>query len=266
MYNIRKITLIVLVMIVRTGYCAGASSPSEANEVTAILDALSHKTSGLQSYQCKVEYLFSQPVLDSKTLRTGTLYYARFGGGSKLRIDFNTLSQDDGPQQKYVECYIFDGQWLTHIDYQIKQVKKRKLAEANEPIDAFELAKRNFPIIGFSKTDDLKKEFDVNLVNEPNGPTHLHLTVKQNSQYKDDYKSVEVWIDTGKSGLPDKITNTTNNGDIYEISFVLPRVNEPIDEKVFDFTIPDGFGVEIMPFEETKKKNGQESTRNLDLN
>ena len=138
-------------------------------------------------------------MLESKTLRTGTLYYARFGGGSKLRINFDTLTQDDGPQQKYVEYYIFDGQWLTHIDYQIKQVQKRQLAEANEPIDAFELAKRNFPIIGFSKTDDLKKEFDVNLVGESNGLVHLHMKVKPDSIYKDDYKSVEVWIDTGKS-------------------------------------------------------------------
>jgi outer membrane lipoprotein-sorting protein len=250
-----------------------ASSPRVDN----ILKDLHNAVSNLKSYQCRVEYLFSQPVLDSKTLRTGTLYYARFGGGSKLRIDFDTLSQDDGPQQKYVECYMFDGQWLTHIDYQIKQVQKRQLAEAsaagetspkggNEPIDAFELAKRNFPIIGFSKTDDLKKEFDVNLVNEPNGLTHLHLTVKQNSKYKDDYKSVEVWIDTEKSGLPDKITTTTTNGDIYEIKFASAKANEAIDEKVFEFIIPDGFGVEITPFKESKKKSDQELTQNLELN
>ena len=171
----------------------------------------------LKSYQCKVEYLFSQPVLESKTLRTGSLYYARFGNGSKLRINFDTLTQDDGPQQKYVEHYIFDGQWLTHIDYQIKQVQKRQLAEANEPIDAFELAKRNFPIIGFSKTDDLKKEFDINVVNRliprkrnPN-LIHLHLKVKPDSQYKDDYKSVEIWIDK-ELMLPAQIDRGFNRG------------------------------------------------------
>jgi outer membrane lipoprotein-sorting protein len=240
------VAVIAAVGIYWPAYCA-ESLRSDANSVTAILDALSRKTSGLQSYQCSVEYLFSQPVLDSKTLRTGTLYYARFGGGSKLRIDFNTLSQDDGPQQKYVECYIFDGQWLTHIDCQIKQVQKRQLAEANEPTDAFELAKRNFPIIGFGKTDDLKKEFDVNLVNEPNGLTHLHLTVKPDSQYKDDYKSVEVRIDT-KLSLPAKIMAVSTEGDIYEIKFVSAKANEKIEEKVFEFIIPDGFGKpEIIP-------------------
>jgi outer membrane lipoprotein-sorting protein len=176
------------------------------------------------------------------------LSYARFGNGSKLRINFETLTQDENPQQKYGEQYIFDGQWLTHIDYQIKQAQKRQLAEANEPVDAFELAKRNFPIIGFDKTEDLKKEFDVNFISELNGLIHLYMRVKLGSIYKDDYKSVDVWIDTAKSGLPDKITATNTNGDIYEIRFIEPKVNKPIDEKVFEFTIPDGFGKpEIIP-------------------
>jgi outer membrane lipoprotein-sorting protein len=215
-----------------------------------------------------VEYLFSQPVLESKTLRTGTLYYARFGNGSKLRINFDNLSQDDGPQQNYKECYIFDGQWLTHIDYQIKQVQKRQLAEANEPIDAFELAKRNFPIIGFSKSDDLKKEFEVSQVGEPNGLINLNLKVKPDSQYKDDYKSVEIWIDTrlgegankateateapsrSRKGLmlPSRLTAVSTEDDIYEINFVAPRVDEPVDEKIFEVTITAGFGKpEIIP-------------------
>jgi outer membrane lipoprotein-sorting protein len=220
----------------------------DPNSVSGTLDALKQKTNQLKSYQCKIEYLFSQPVLESKTLRKGTLSYARFGDGSKLRINFDTLTQEDGPQQNYKECYIFDGQWLTHVDYQIKQVQKRQLAEANEPIDAFELAKRNFPLIGFDKTEDLKKEFDVNMVGESDGLVHLFLKVKPGSIYKDDYKSVDVWIDSAKSGLPDKITATTPNGDIYEIRFVGPKVNEPIDEKVFEVTIPTGFGKpEIIP-------------------
>jgi len=118
----------------------------------------------------------------------------------------------------------------------------------NEPIDVFELARRNFPIIGFSKTDDLKKEFDVNLIGEPNGLIHLHMRVKPDSIYKDDYKTADIWIDTGKSGLPDKITTTTTNGDIYEIKFASAKANEAIDEKVFEVTIPDGFGEpEIIP-------------------
>jgi outer membrane lipoprotein-sorting protein len=73
------------------------------------------------------------------------------------------------------------------------------------------------------------------------------LKVKPDSIYKDDYKSVEVWIDK-QLMLPAKISAVSTDGDIYEISFVRPKVNEVIDEKVFEFTIPDGFGEpEIIP-------------------
>ncbi len=257
-----KILIIVAVMGV-IGVCSfsscsatpAAGSKDDANSVSVVLDEMRQEASRLQSYQCKVEYLFSQPLLESKTLRTGMLYYARFGDGSKLRINFDTLSQDDGPQQDYKECYIFDGQWLTHIDYQIKQVQKRQLAEANEPIDAFELAKRNFPIIGFSKTEDLKKEFEISQVGEPNGLINLRLKVKPDSQYKDDYKSVEIWIDK-KLMLPSKLTAVSTEDDIYEISFIEPKVNKPIAEKVFNVTIPPGFGKpEIIPL--SKGQNGK---------
>jgi outer membrane lipoprotein-sorting protein len=226
-----------------------ANPPVDVNKgsVDNILDGLQKAAAGLKSYQCKVEYLFSQPMLESKTLRTGDLLYARFGNGSKLRIDFNTLSQDDGPPQNYKEYYIFDGLWLTHIDYQIKQVQKRQLAETNEPIDAFELAKRNFPIIGFGKSEDLKKQFDINLISEPNQLMHLHMSVKPDSQYADQYKSVDIWIDK-TTMLPAKIEAASTEGDIYDISFIDPKVNQIIDEKAFDFTIPADFGKpEIIP-------------------
>jgi outer membrane lipoprotein-sorting protein len=249
-----KMMMIVVGVIGVCGIASCAGTPtvcphSDANagSVENILKGLQEAAGKLRSYQCKVEYLFSQPVLESKTLRTGTLHYARFGEVSLLRISFDTLTQDEDPQQRYVECYIFDGQWLTHIDFQIKQIQKRQLAGPNEPIDAFELAKRNFPIIGFSKNDDLKNQFEVSSVGEPNELIHLNLKVKPGSQYADEYKSVDIWID-GPVVLPAKIVAVSTEGDIYEIRFVGPKVNAMIDEKVFDFTITDGFGKpEIIP-------------------
>jgi outer membrane lipoprotein-sorting protein len=262
---------ILIILVVISGGCGRASCAevlpanppvdNNTDSVSKILDGLQKAAAGLKSYQCKVEYLFSQPVLESKTLRTGDLHYARLGAGSKLRINFDTLSQDDGPQQNYKECYIFDGQWLTHIDYQIKQVQKRQLAEANEPIDAFELAKRNFPIIGFGKSEDLAKQFDVNLIEPPQSVipaqakrsgvplcgagiqnlVQLHLIGKPDSQYADQYKSVDIWIDRA-SMLPAKIDAVSTEGDIYEIRFIDSKVNQPINEKAFEFTIPEGFG------------------------
>ena len=211
----------------------------------------------MNSYQCRLEYLFSQPLFESQSLRKGLLYYQRQQQSSKLRIDFQTLKQDDERQQKYIEQYIFDGIWLTHIDYQIREVKKQQLAEPNEPADAFDLAAEHFPIIGFTQAGDLKKDFDISLVEqqqaEPNGFIRLHLKVRPDSVYKDDYTSIDFWIDR-KLNLPARITAVSTEQDIYQIMFIEPKVNQKIDKKVFEVKVPAGFAApEIVPLKKKAK-------------
>ena len=229
------------------------SQPTEKVKVDSadtILEQLKQKTAELKSYHCRIEYLFSQPLFESQTLRKGVLYYEKCNGKSKLRINFQTLKQDDEAEQKYIEQYIFDGVWLTHIDYQIKEVKKRQLAEANEPVDAFELAGRNFPLIGFSETEDLKKDFEIKLVerqkDEPENFVHLYLKVKPDSSYENDYTSFDFWIDT-RTALPAKIAAVSTEEDIYQIKLLGAKLNERINKKVFELKIPKGFGEEIIP-------------------
>jgi len=224
----------------------------DVNSVDGILRNLSQSTAELKSYQCRIEYKFIQPLLESETLRKGVLYYQRCDGKSALRINFQTLKQDDEEEQKYIEQYIFDGVWLTHIDYQIEQVKRYQQAEANEPVDAFDLVSQNFPIIGFSKIEDLKKQFEIKLVKQKKGKAQLHLKVKADSIYKDDYTSIDFWIDK-ELGLPAKIVATSTEEDIYEIGLLKPKVNEGIDKKVFEVKIPKGFGEEIIPLKKKTK-------------
>ena len=226
----------------------------DVNSVDGILRNLSQSTAELKSYQSRIEYRFIQPLLESETLRKGVLYYKKGDGKSALRINFQTLKQDD-EEQKYIEQYIFDGVWLTHIDYQIEQVKRYQQAEANEPVDAFDLVSRNFPIIGFSKVEDFKKEFDIGLVEQQGGGVkdfvHLHLKVKADSIYKDDYTSIDFWVDR-ELYLPAKIIAVSTEEDIYEIKLLDARVNGKIGKAVFEIKIPKGFGEEIVPL---KKKD-----------
>ena len=178
--------------------------------------------------------------------------------------------------------YQFDGIWLTHIDHQLKTVECRQLAEpadpneqadADKPMDPFDLVTRNFPIVGFTKVDDLKKEFEIKLVEQkekephPVVPAkagihdfiHLHLKVKPNSVYKDDYTTIDFWMDK-KLGLPARIiavatTDDANlQGDIYQLKFVKPKINKKIDKKVFGIKIPRGFGKpELFPLKKDEK-------------
>jgi outer membrane lipoprotein-sorting protein len=245
--------------------------------VNIVLEKLNKTTSTLKSYQSQIEYKFLQPVLDSETLQKGVFYYAKSDEQSALSINFNTLKQDDEKEQKYVERFIIldgarlplsdrelKGIWLAILDYQIKEVKYYQLAEpndSNESTDVFDLVSKQFPMLGFSKIEDLKKHFEVNLVESENTESEkfiqVHLKVKPNSIYIDDYFSIDFWIDK-KLNLPVKIIAVKSTPeppyrDIVEIKFLKPKVNKRIDKKVFELKIPKGFGEpEISPLERKK--------------
>ncbi len=213
------------------------------------LKKLRERTGRLESYQCKLEYLFKQPILESKSRRRGVLYYQRFGDKSKLRISFLKLKQDEFAEEDYREEYIFDGVWLKQIDYQIKSVKLIQESEPNEPVGAFDLAKRNFPVIGFSSTEEMEREFEIEVSEDTAQFIKYHLVVKDGSIYEGDYKVIDFWVDK-KSVLPSKIEARTAEGEVYEIKFLEPRVDKPIRKEVFDVEIPDGFGEpEVVPLE-----------------
>ena len=276
------ITKVALVLLLTVSNCwAGGCKESLAAQqpekvkpdpVEAVLKQLNQKTAKLKSYEGRIEYEVNQPLFETKTLRKGVLYYARFDNKkTKLRINFQTLKQDDEKEQKYIEQFIFDGVWLTQLDYQIKTVRCHQLAEPNKPVDAFELASKNLPIIGFAKIKDLKKQFEIKLIEPQKEHTtvipakagiqqfvHLHLKVKPDSVYKDDYTHIDFWIDK-KLGLPTKVVAVSTEpeppfGDITEIKFLKPKVNKKLDKKVFDFKIPRGFGKpEIIPLKKKSK-------------
>jgi outer membrane lipoprotein-sorting protein len=235
--------------------CAESTEQLKADPLEATLEQLKQQTRQLGSYQCRIKYLFSQPVFDSQTLRKGRMYYKKFNDKSTLRINFETIKQDDEPQQSNIEQYIFDGVWLTHIDYQLKEIKRHQMTEPNQPADAFELARENFPIIGFSKTEDLRKDFEIVLIDLPEETAknliQLRLKVKPDSRYYQDYTSVDFWIDKSKY-LPARVRAVTAEADIYEISFLEAKVNQKLKDKVFEIKVPKDFGkVKFIPL----KKN-----------
>lgn len=221
------------------------SQIAEPNLVKTVLKRLSWQTGELKSYQGRIEYLFSQPLFESQTLRKGLLYYEKSDGQSKLRINFQMLKQDEEKEREYIEHYIFDGVWLTHIDYQIKGIKCYQQAEPNRPVNAFELAKSSFPIIGFTKAEELEKEFEIKSAEKqkPKAADFIRLILKprRGSVYKDDYTSIEFWI-CRKLYLPAKIVAISTEEDIYEIRLIEPKINEAIEKEIFELKIPEGFG------------------------
>jgi len=256
------LSLLLLLSACQAGWSAENSAccqpkQIDANSVESILNQLKQKAAELNSYQCLVEYEVNQPVFETRTFRKGILYYAKYGKISKLRVNFQTLKQDDEKEQKYAEHFIFDGIWLTRINYKIKRVERRQLAEPNEPAEPFDLASRSLPVIGFTKIEELKKQFEIKFVQPEKDKTensfHLHLKVKPDSKYKDDYTVIDFWIDK-KLPLPTKVVAITTEEDIYEIRFLKPQINKKIDPEVFKFDVPKDFTIEVI----TLNKKGSE--------
>ena len=241
--------------------CPEQTPPEKAalDTVDDVLARLQAKTSKLTSYEGGIIYRFKQPLLESESLRRGVLHYAKYDQRTFLRIDFQTLRQDEEPEQRYREEYIFDGVWLTVLNYQVKSAKRHQLAEEDKPADAFNLASENLPVIGFTRITDLKREFEIRLVEEKNpersGLVRLHLRTKPQSKYKDDYTSLDFWMDAGQ-GLPVRIVAFSPEEEVYEIELVQPKINLGVNRKVFEYSIPRDFGSpEIVPLRKQPPDN-----------
>lgn len=228
--------------------------PDTAEGVIALLRAQNEK---IKTYQCKLSYLFIQEpeLLDSRTLSKGELFYAKDPNDlkrSKLRINFLTRKQDEETEKPHIEQFFFDGFWLIRLDYQLKKTDYYQKARPGKPVDVFELIGHNFPIIGFTRSEELAKQFEITLLEDhkagPDKPVHLRLKVKDDSRYKEDYKTIEFWIDRALF-LPKRIQTTSTEGDIYDISFLEPRLNKKMPNGIFAVEPPDDFSKNTHPLE-----------------
>jgi hypothetical protein len=253
------IRITVLLVGLATGLSWGADATSagparqtasEPNALDQVLQSLQDRAAKLKTYQVNMDYIFKQPLLESQQRRTGVLYYAKLDNRSSLRIDFQTLQQDEEKPQAYKQQYLFDGVWLLEVDYQLQSATRRQLAEPNKPLDAFSLASKHVPVLGFSKVEDLRKQFEIELVAEPPAQPaprpHLHLKVKPDSVYKDDYVSIDFWIDH-QTGLPAEVKAVTPEEDVYEIKLTDPKVNLELDRKLLQVDIPPKFSKQVIP-------------------
>jgi len=236
---------------------SGRRTLSKKKLASEYLERLSVKTRQLESYQCRISYLVVQTQFDgAKTLQNGKFYYRKTNGRTQLRINFETLKEDDETPQDYKDEYIFDGRWLTQIDYQTEQVKRYEKAEEGEYVDAFELIRQSFPIIGFNKAEELEKDFAIKFVEQKSTKAgdfvQLNLKPKPESEYAEDYVSIDFWIDI-EIDLPSKIAAVNTEQDLYTIEFLKPVINKTIDKTIFEYKIPKGFTVEINKLDDENK-------------
>jgi len=223
-----------------------AKAADRQSPLDEVLAKLQEQADKLVSYQAKIDYLFVQDpeMLDSRSLRRGEIYYLKDKAGSNLRVNFATVRQDDEDEQKYIKQFVFDGVWLRIIDYQLEKVDSYQQSPEGEPVDVFEHITHYFPMIGFSKTASLKSDFDITLVesaeiDEPNF-IHLHLKVKAGSAYREDYETVDFWVDN-ESFLPIRLVSISTEGDRNEILLSEVKINKKLKNSVFKVETPQHF-------------------------
>ncbi|MCD6175701.1 MAG: hypothetical protein J7K65_08070, partial [Planctomycetes bacterium] len=156
------------------------------------------------------------------------------------------------------EEYLFDGVWLTRIDYKLKQIDLYQKAPEDKPIDVFELISSNFPLIGFSNIDQLRKDFDIRLPENPDESDKsikLLLSVKKGSRYEKEYKKIDfrVAIDTY---MPEQIVAYSSQGDIHDIKFKEFKINKKLKKAVFTIETPSDFRKNTERLEEKPTEKG----------
>lgn len=239
--------------------CAGPDNTepnrtaTEVLTVKQILDEMHKAAQTLTSLQANVEYLFIQDpeLLEARSVRQGIIYYSKGTPKSNLRITFHTIQQDAEEPQSRPEHYLFDGVWLTKIDWAMETVDLYQKALADQPVGVFDFISHNFPMVGFTDPQKLEKEFYISVspaAAEPNEPQHLFLKVREDSIYKDDYTKIEVWVNR-RTWLPVRLAAVSVQGDFLDLKWHDLRTNEQIPPGVFLIEIPAHFRKNTHPLE-----------------
>jgi hypothetical protein len=113
-------------------------------------------------------------------------------------------------------------------------------------------------LIGFTRAANLKKEFEIKLVESPeqidaDKRIQLKLTPKKDSIYIQDYNSIDFLIDK-QTFMPVKMSAASADKDIFE-EIVLGDtiINEPLKESIFEMELSENFEKTIIPYKKSEE-------------
>jgi hypothetical protein len=214
--------------------CQQVCSAIEPNDT---LQKLNQSVKKIKNLSAQVEYIHAQPLFETKTIRTGKIFYVKDANCGQLRINFLTLKQDDANEQNYREDYVFDGWKLTKIDHQSKSAITEQFAK-DKAIEPFELVQDYFPIVGFDEPNKLSEQFEITVIAGSDG--QLRFIPKKNSRYFKAYKQVDCKL-SAKNYLPTEFNASTCDDEEITIKLTQTDLQKAIDKTVFDLNIPADF-------------------------
>lgn len=219
--------------------------------VDAILDRLEAKGKAIKGLSCRLIYTFVtvEPVED-KTIKKGTLLFARGDPNSKFLIRFTELIAA-GVIDRHEQHFLFDGEWLTELNQKSKTVIRRQIARKGERIDPFELGKGPFPLPFGQKRAEMLKQFKIELspfaLGDPLHTKHLHCVPRASTELGRKYSRVEIYVDT-RLDIPVRIVSERiSDGNRIEVDFKEVDLNEAPAGSRFQIKVPKGYDVTTEP-------------------
>lgn len=254
--KLKKFWISLLLLSLLPTSVFAAPTGGESKKLAEILQKMQKATNNLNTLSADMEYLYIQDpeLIDAKTIRNGNVYFKKNEAGSRLLISFLTRQQDDGEVLKRPEYFLFDGVWLTKIDMELETIDRYQEAPEDQPVGVFEFISHNFPMVGFTDPNNLDKEFIISVPEkQPENATHLHLKVKDDSVYREDYKELDVWVDN-TTWLPTRLTAWSTQGDFYDLKWTDIKINKKLENAVFTIETPAHFRKNTHPLKDVTER------------
>jgi outer membrane lipoprotein-sorting protein len=179
--------------------------------------------------------------------RTGSFALElRPDGSARSRVTFNDKVANNRRTQEKIE-YLLDGPNLIDRTYRTKTQVTRQVLRPGERINLLKLGEGPFPLpIGQDK-EEVRRLFEVTKVEpdaeaDPPNTVHVRLEPKAGTQFADQFKSIDAWVDLADH-MPKRIETLDANGvtlrttDLSDV-----RVNEKLGDETFALEkLPEGW-------------------------
>ena len=222
--------LLVVWTVLASSLPLNAQSVSGRRDLESILDEIEKANQNFESMEAEVVYTRSIFLLEEEEVSHGKVYYQK---PKKLRMEFK-------PPRDEVD--VADGECLWVYHPQGKQVEKYRLAKGEtKELDFFQF--------GYEGSVRKSKEnYIIELVSGggEDSPYVLKLTPK-GMEPPPQYMEIRLWVEEGL-WLPIRMELYESGGEVINrIELRDIKLNKPLKEALFQFTLPDGVEM-VEPF------------------
>lgn len=194
---------------------AAANPGVDEARVDALLQRLYQRGQDLREFEAKVALSETDASTGAGSVRAGTVSYAKeaaggevsgVGGGTRLRVRFETRAEDDGPARAERLEYLLDGAWLTERNYRRKVEIRRQLLRPGQTMNLFRLGEGPFPLPIGQPPAEVRGQFEVSLLPAElgGGDGVLRLVPREGTRLWTRFATIDVWVDA-ETGFPVKI-------------------------------------------------------------